>query len=524
MSRDILRVSGRQNKLYHGGQKMKRILFLLTILSAVMFCTPRCYSQKDTDMKTIETIRETATAMRKAQDGLKSWRYTTPRPHSYAEAVEALDILRSLPKIGDDGARHLLMAQYADISSISGEEMLRMYQGAITIANINEYPKVLYQHRDAAGTWLRKDVRDIRSTVFPVDVESDLTFRGLPYWVRDPGPHREQDWLHQFPLSLNFSRLGLYDLAWRVQMEEGKKSYDESAAYEERQSYYLRAADNAYRAGKKELAWSFWINAVVLEDKVFFKPAMEMAQLWLDIEAGTATLPEAEIATGEERKTLCFDIVKRYRAMNAHPRAWLFIQENKNEFDDADAEIKKMQDVWSNSIKGISNPLLTNKIVMYGVQLYPDGADPLSVSIPWPFPEDGLQNLKAELCKLAKKCAEEEKDGFRTWYDRIEGKELAKAKYVSCVGKVVTLAKPDGKKITLSFDTLNELDQNYIRRRMDIEKLTPEEREYFRQRRLELMCDCGDCISDVPKTSFHKLTVSGLVAGKFQFKIEPAAK
>jgi hypothetical protein len=187
------------------------------------------------------------------------------------------------------------------------------------------------------------------------------------------------------------------------------------------------------------------------------------------------------------------EIVERYQKMRAHPRAWLFIQEHKSEFDDPDGLIKKVQDDWLELIKRISNPRVSRKIVMYGVQLYPDGADPLSVEIPWAFPEGSLEKLKERLGELAKKAAEEEKDGFRNWQYRTgenwtstRAKLISSIDFISSIDDVVTLENEDGSKMTNAFGNFRELDQNYIRRRMEIEKMAPEEREYIKQLRLEL--------------------------------------
>ena len=463
---------------------MRNVLFVT--LSAMMFCMPRCFAAELPDMK---TIREIAASLKKMWE--EDLRNKSLSPPPAEEITKSIDSLKSLPQIGDNSVVRLFLAQYAAFSSSSVEEIFRLFQETVTPANIHEYPDILYPHLEAAGGWYRSEVWAMNNIVFPLKAESRLSFYDEIEWGEyDPYPCEEPDF--EPPLALVFSRLGLYDLAWRVQLEEGKKRiYDHPKA----RSYYLRAADNAYRAGKKELAWSFLMNAAVLEDKIFFEPAMQTAQLWINIEAGTATLPEAEIAVGEERKTLCQEIVERYQNMNAHPRAWLFIQENRDEFDDAEAEIKKVQDDWLELIEGITQPDLAEKIVMYGVQLYPDGADPLSVSIPWAFTEGGLEKLKTDIGELAEQCAEEEKDGFRTW-NRAYPSEAFKAKYISCDGKVVTLEKPDGKRITFQFNALHELDQNYVRRRMGIEKLT----------------------------SFRKVTISGLLTGKFQVKIQPAAE
>ena len=129
---------------------------------------------------------------------------------------------------------------------------------------------------------------------------------------------------------------------------------------------------------------------------------------------------------------------------------------------------------------------------MFGVQLYPDGADPLSVEIPWAFPEGSLEKLKTRLGELAEQAAEKEKDGFRDWLYRTgEQWVSSRSKYISFVDDIVTLEKEDGSEMTIEFSHFNDLDKNYIRRRLEIEKMTPEEQEYFKQLRQELIKGTG---------------------------------
>jgi hypothetical protein len=285
-------------------------------------------------------------------------------------------------------------------------------------------------------------------------------------WRRDPYPNKGQGYI--YPLSLVFEKAGLYDKAWRVQMEEGIHEYDGASPIHEYRSYYLRAADTAYRSGNKKLGWSFLMNAAVFENEQSFEMAMQTAELWIEVESGKKALPEPQILTGEARKKAFLEIVERYQKMNAHPRAWLFVQEYKNEFDNADAFIKSIQDDWLDIVNMVTNPQIAGKIIMYGVELYPTKNDPLSIELPWAFPEGSIEKLKKKLQEEAEKIREDEKGGFRFWHNIIEGEKQTKAQYGSCLAGHITLIKQDGNQIVRHFTDLMENDKNYVRRRLDI--------------------------------------------------------
>jgi len=396
-----------------------------------------------------------------------------------------VEALQKQPQIFDGGTANLILARYRSLFTLQASEFALWFHNAMDISNVIECLSAMGSAYGHLGYTSQKPVYTY-SDFFPIRKESNLFFSARIKWVRYPYPQAENPRVLQ-PLALTFSRLGLHDLAWRVLMEEGWNDHNGLKPYWLDSSYYLFAANNAYRAGKKELAWSFLMNAAVFEHKQFFESVIETAQLWIDIETGEAKLLEAEIATGAERKQLFLEIVERYQNMNAHPRAWLFIQEHKSEFDDPEGLIKAVQDDWLELIRIITQPIFANRIVMYGVQLYPDGADPLSVEIPWAFPEGSLEKLKIRLGEEAEKAKLAETDGFRNWQYRTEENWLSiRAKYISFVDGIVTLEKEDGSEMTVKHSALFELDQNYIRRRLEVEKLTPEEREYFEQLRLKI--------------------------------------
>jgi len=448
-------------------------LFLIVALSLLFVSTLQ--GQIPTNA---EEFREAATLRRTF---LEEFRRDAPSRQNPENRVspdrirDFVEALRKQPKITDGKTADLLLAQYRSLFSLQASEISLLFLDAIDIANVIEYASARGAAFGRIGYVLPQGTYISETNIFPIRKRSELIFNLIGHF---PRPTREDD--IRPPFSVLFSRLGLYDLAWQVQMETGKMFFANTPRrYWQNNPFYLNAANNAYRAGNKELAWSFLMLAAVFDEERFFESAMATAQLWIDIEAGKAELPEADIVQGNERKHLFLSIVARYQEMNAHPRAWLFIEDHKNEFDDADALIKAVKDDWLEFVEMITHPRDAIKIVLYGVQLYPDGADPLSVSLPWPLPDGSVERAKEQLRELTEKIREDEKTGFRTWHyvteeNRVNWTRL-RAKYISLVNNVLTLENENGEKVSFEFETFSGLDHNYISRRIEVEKLTPQQ-------------------------------------------------
>ena len=108
--------------------------------------------------------------------------------------------------------------------------------------------------------------------------------------------------------------------------------------------------------------------------------------------------------TEKEIRRECWDfIINAYVKMNAHPRAWALIDEYPQEFENSKELKKKIQDDWlkiiSPMIQAVKYKQITSATV-YGHRLYPDGIDPLEVTIPWAFPEGSVERAKQELQKV----------------------------------------------------------------------------------------------------------------------------
>ena len=503
---------------------MKHTL-LISLLAMILFAT-NGFSAAPHDM---ESFRETATTLRKIW---QEYRMATPfRPYTLPETqiTEAIDMLRSLPKIGDNGATAFILSQYDTLTPHNAEELFLIFQEAIALSNVHLYP--IGFHRDLTTADFLCWNENLHESIFPLrtvgrfhsgSVHMDI------HWARNPFPNQEPLTFHPLSLAQMFSNLGLYDLAWRAQLERPfDMEMQDFPGTMVPIPYHFPAANDAYRAGRKELAWSLLMNAAVFDHEHFFEPAMTTAQLWLDIEAGIAELPEAEppktafeqyeerrvateiipaaipigfeesaatveaelpqpeITQEEKRKMLFLAIVNRYQhgtgnffrghdAMNAHPRAWRFIEEHKHEFDDPEELIKRVQEHWlENVVNRLRRNVFDGRLVLYGVQLVPDvGNDPLAIELPWAFPEGGIERLKVRLGRLAARAA----GGFRMWGDfnmwrhfpETRG-ELIRARFISFADDTVTLEREDGSQMTVEFSQIRGEDQHYVRTRMAIE-------------------------------------------------------
>ncbi|MDR0391892.1 MAG: hypothetical protein LBH59_08295, partial [Planctomycetaceae bacterium] len=457
---------------------------------------PFCYSQ---EIKNFDEFKE---AMLLAN---KTWNEIKPQAETKEfyqrvftrKIIEDIDNLRSVPQFYENTAVSTVVARFDSLRSFSNIELAALLQDSLSISNIMqwlEYNKIPWHRLNKkpfnSGIFssvfrdyregVRKDIDDeksalnTRSVLLPLTAHSGVDLDGTVQWSQNPLPVISDR--PSCPLAVLFEAVGLYDKAWRVQLEENEVRYYNFDHPNKRYcSFYVSAANTAYLSGNKKLGWSFLMNAAVFEDEKSFDLAMETAKLWFDVEAGKKELPEQKILMGDERKNVFLDIVKCYQeAMNAHPRAWLFIQEYKNEFDDADGLIKKIQDDWLNNIKMIHSVGFINEIVMYGVELYPAKNDPLSVTIPWPFPDGSVEKVKKKIRELADKITEDEKDGLIKWYFE-DGKLAVKAKYISCNDNEVIVERENGEKEKLEIAKLFDGNKNYIYRRLAIRNIMVED-------------------------------------------------
>ncbi|MDR2644196.1 MAG: hypothetical protein LBC74_15550 [Planctomycetaceae bacterium] len=464
---------------------MKRKI-ILSIFLVVVFFIPFCSSQ---EVKDFDEFRKTMLLANKTWNEIKPQSETKEFYQRVftRKIIEAIDNLRKTPKFYDNTAVSTVVARFDSLQSFSDMELAVLLQNSLSISNItqwfgdNKIPwcrlnkepfnsgKFFSVFRNNRGI-LSNDVGDndfatnSKSILLPLTAYSGVDFDGTVQWRFGQDPLPTQSRRPFYPLAVLFESVGLYDKAWRVQLEEDEVLYynfDNEKKYH--RSFYMSAANTAYRSGNKKLGWSFLMNAAVFENEKSFELAMETAKLWIDVESGKRELPEQKILVGEIRKNAFLDIVKCYQEdMNAHPRAWLFVQENKNEFDDADGLIKKIQNNWLDNIKLINSIGFVHKIVMYGVELYPAKNDPLSVKVPWPFPEGSIDKLKANIQEITDKIKEDEKmnKGLLNWYLG-KYKLLVRAKYISCNDKEVIIERENGKRETIEIAKLWDGNKNY---------------------------------------------------------------
>jgi hypothetical protein len=369
----------------------------------------------------------------------QTWNEIKPQPESkefyekvcQRKIVQDINSLRKTPNFYGNTAISTIVARFDTLQSFDDIELAVFLQNSLSVSNImswygyNKSSRLKSSKRPFDIGLYRSVFYDKREILILKDLSNDNNMRStflsnkeilLPLTKYSGIVHKYHvtlQWVrYPFPINLNqqlsiiFESVGLYDKAWRSQLEE---MYDPFYSNRER-SFYLCAANNAYRAGNKKLGWSFLINAAVFEDEKSFNLAMETAKVWTDVESNKRKLPDQKILTGEERKKAFLEIVERYQKMNAHPRAWLFIQENEKEFDDPDSLIKKIQNDWLDIIKMVTSDPMLEKFIMYGVELYPAKNDPLSVKIPFPCPEDAVEKLKEKIQELADKIKKEKKD------------------------------------------------------------------------------------------------------------------
>jgi hypothetical protein len=445
------------------------IVFFITNLT-LSFCSSH-------DVNDISELRETLLLARQIWEEIDPILFRTTNSYRFEclalrrDMVQKVDKLRLRPKFYDNAAVGTVIAKFDVLLLFHNSEIIYLLERALSESNVSDWVNIALPY---ISLHLREPMlTESEITFCPLLLKSSLVFSADINWEHDPSPFVTSD--SHYPLELIFERIGLYDKAWRIQMEIGRKNYYYVPYHTDGQynSYYLCAANNAYRSGNKKLGWSFLMNAAIFEHKKSFDLAMETAKIWIDVEAGKRELLVQKILTGDERKKAFLEIVERYQEMNAHPRAWLFIQENKNEFDDADGLIKKVQDDWLEVVKIATDPQIAKKVVMYGVELYPAKNDPLSVKIPWHFPEGSVEKLKAKIQEVADKIKEEEKDGLLDWYFS-DGKLAVKAKYISCNDMEVTVERENGKEGIIKIARLADGNKNYVYRRLAIRNMAIE--------------------------------------------------
>jgi len=286
-----------------------------------------------------------------------------------------------------------------------------------------------------------------------------------------------------------FRDLGYYDKAWRASLESayfgnGLGRLDNRNLMSDRfllsngnAHRWYDAAESAYRAGERDLAWGFLMKTAVFGDERLYATTLETAKLWIDVEAGNTELPMPESLTPEGRAKKLREIVIAYKRMNIHPRAWAIIDEHWDEFDDPDGLKKEVQDDWLELtdllFQAATGPPV-GIIVLYGYNLLMVGGynedgtrreirqhHPLDVTIPWIYP-DGWQETAKNMHDTVKKRLGVSPGRFRQWHTD-SGATSFVARFVSWIDGNVTLEKEDGTSITVALNDFMTGDRNFIR-------------------------------------------------------------
>ena len=270
-------------------------------------------------------------------------------------------------------------------------------------------------------------------------------------------------------IPLKFASLGLYDKAWRAYREHTTISVPRNTF--DRQDWRLEVAKYAYLDGEKKLGWQLLMNAAVFGNERLFTEVKKTAELWQLHEQAGEDLPRPEILQGNKRREAWGSIINAYQDMNAHPRAWMLVDEYPDEFENPQELKKNIQENWvrfTNMLlpdpEYIFEDSLLESVTVYGYRLYPDGVDPLTVEIPWAFSEGSIERAKEDFRQGAKEILSG--DILRYWHST-DGKFKGYAKMVSNDEVSVTLKQENGKIVTFELSDLSPDDQEYVRLRLE---------------------------------------------------------
>ena len=204
------------------------------------------------------------------------------------------------------------------------------------------------------------------------------------------------------------AKAGLPDLAWRAYAETayaalsppwvGQKSGDtwlSPAAAE----CWGKAALCAREASRRELAWDYLMKAAVFGDDALFELSLGTAKEWTAQPEPPAPAP---VDPAVKREVLT-RAVRLYAEMNAHPRAFTLIDENRDAFEDPDGLRREIEEQWLAVVEDVSRD--AEKVTLYGLQVHPEG-DPLKVRIPWALSDEALSHVREQLASLHAGTAE----------------------------------------------------------------------------------------------------------------------
>jgi hypothetical protein len=193
---------------------------------------------------------------------------------------------------------------------------------------------------------------------------------------------------------------GMFDLAWRAQVEAIYCGYSPAWPSENRDGTWLseetadhwgRAAEYAHRAGRTELGTNYLLKAAVFGGEKAFEKAEKISRKW---SAVATSETESKAVDEEARRAALTRVVHLYAEINAHPRALQLLDDYPEVFEDAQKLRKEIEEQWIAVVKDASRAAI--QVTLYGTQVYPTG-DPLKVRIPWAFSDEAVRSVRDRL-------------------------------------------------------------------------------------------------------------------------------
>lgn len=205
-------------------------------------------------------------------------------------------------------------------------------------------------------------------------------------------------------IAKSLDKIKLYDFAWRNYALHLCREYRPASIkeneniichqYPDVAKYWLRAAECAYIAGRKDICWDFLMKAAVYGDDDTYDMAIKTAKLWADSEKeGKNPYPDSEKPVDDKEKAKELEkIINLYAKMNTHPRAFELIKKNWDILDNPQKLYDNLSVEWKKVVK-YSRDINLKKYILWGTEVWPEG-DPMKVRIPWAFEEDSVEKIK----------------------------------------------------------------------------------------------------------------------------------
>jgi len=202
-----------------------------------------------------------------------------------------------------------------------------------------------------------------------------------------------------------FEQAGLYDQAWKAYIEAiygglapswiANPLIERAWFSSDSAELWAKVADNAWKAGERQLAYEYLAKAVIFGPEAQLESAKQMLATW-----GKQKEEEPEVSE-EQRKEAVENIVTLYAKMNIHPRALELIQEHNELFDNPDELYRKYASEWTavvRAYRGWAQAVclhgVNTSVFLYGVKVS-EGDDPTSIRIPWACSPDAIKAILA---------------------------------------------------------------------------------------------------------------------------------